>query len=126
MVTVDNSEFSAYAADLERAARDLPKEIRGVVSKGALNIKNQMNKDLAHSTHFGGVAGSVSYDLRGSGATVEAEIGPEKGAPGSLANVAFFGTSRGGGTVADPAIALNDEAPRFHKALEDLMAKALQ
>ena len=44
---------------------------------------------------------------------VSAVIGPEKGAPGSLANVAYFGTSRGGGTVADPEDALQEEADAF-------------
>ena len=29
---------------------------------------------------------------------ISAEIGPTKGGAGSLANIAFFGTARGGGT----------------------------
>lgn len=125
-VTVDNHEFREYAATLDAAAASVSRGVQQVVSKGALNIKTQMIAEALSSRHFKGFAPSISYDITAGGDSVEAEIGPVKGAPGSLANIAYFGTSRGGGTVADPSVALEAEAPNFEKALADLMANAVK
>lgn len=128
MVAVDNSDFRRYAQSLAGAASSMPREARQVVSKGALNIKNDMQDQVRKSTHFsgGGVAESISYDMRDGGGFVEAEIGPRKGGPGDLLNIAYFGTPRGGGTVEDPSKALEREAPRFDKAIADLMESLIQ
>ncbi|MBM9432341.1 hypothetical protein JVW63_01265 [Flaviflexus sp. JY899] len=96
--------------------RKLQKEIPPIVKKGALNIKEAMRKDLMASSYSGinYVASTVSFDeLDGGFAAV---IGPSSGrgrGKGSLANVAYFGTSRGGGTVRDPKEALADEEDNF-------------
>ena len=130
MTSIDTSELRAFASSLVNAAPIAEKEATAVVHKGANNIKNQMNGALASSTHFRGIAGSVNYDMRSGGAFgggfIEAEIGPDHARGGALANVAFFGTSRGGGTVEDPQMALDAEAPRFEKALADLAEKAIR
>lgn len=127
---IDNSDFAAYAEALLGSVKATEKGVHGVVKRGAMNIKKQMNAELAASKHFKGIAGSVTYDMRESGAfgggVVEAEIGPDKGRKGgALANIAYFGTSRGGGTVADPRVALEAEEPKFIKALEDLIGRGL-
>ena len=129
-VTVDNSDFRRFAAQILESVDATEKGVGRVVQRGAMNIKKQMNADLAASKHFKGAAGSVTYDIRSSaafgGGAVEAEIGPDKNRKGGpLGNIAYFGTSRGGGTVPDPSVALNAEEPRFEKALADLMGKGL-
>jgi len=124
-VTIDTSEFRAAAAAMGEGLSRLPREVRAVVSKGALNMKTAMNADFRKSRHFKGIAGAVSYDMAGNAYYSEAQIGPEKGAPGSLANIAYFGTSRGGGTVTDPQVRLDDEAPRFEQALAEVAEKAV-
>lgn len=126
MVTVDNSDFARAAQELAAGVAAIDRGVRQVVSKGALNIKQDMQARVRESTHFSGrgVAESINYDLRDGNGFSEAEIGPAKGGPGDLMNVAYFGTSRGGGSVEDPVEAMNREAPRFDKALADLMAKA--
>lgn len=128
MTTVDNSDFRRYAASLAAAAESVPREARQVVSKGALNIKTDMQSQVRKSTHFSGrgVAESISYDMREGAGFTEAEIGPVKGTPGDLLNIAYFGTSLGGGTVEDPGEALKREEPKFAKALADIMAKAVK
>lgn len=126
MIEVDTSELRALAADLGRAPDKVQQGIRPVLAKGALNIKTEMQMDLASSTHFRGITFSVSYDTKVDAGGVEAEIGPDKGrAGGALANIAYFGTSRGGGTVPDPQVALAAEAPRFEQALADLLGDLL-
>lgn len=120
-VRVDVSELRALAVDMARIPEKVQRGVRPVVSKGALNIKQELQMDLASSQHFSGIAFSPSYDIKVDAGGVEAEIGPDKNRyGGALANVAIFGTSRGGGTVPDPSVALMAEAERFEKALGDL------
>ena len=80
---------------------------------------------MASSRHFGQVASAISYDLQDRAGSVEAVIGPTKGSPGSLGNIAYFGTSRGGGTVPDPMGALEKEAPSTAEHLLALLASHL-
>ena len=122
-INFDSSEVRALAADLTAAGDAVQGKAYGVVSKGAVNIKTQMRMEMYGSRSFRGVGSSISYDIHGGDVfgvgVIEAEIGPETGggSPGSLANVAYFGTSRGGGTVPDPQGALDAELPRFEAAL---------
>jgi hypothetical protein len=121
-VSVDVSEVREFAADLTRIPGELGRHLIPVLSKGALNIKNQMREDFAASGNAGFryVGRTVSYDMETEGSELSAEIGPDKPS-GALANVAIFGTARGGGTVPDPREALEAEAPVFEKALGDLV-----
>ena len=133
MSTIDTSQLRELAQQFERAAQAAPTEVRKVVSRGALNIKRAWRTDIEGSAHFnrrgrggrGGDAGrSVSYDLRRSGNTYEAEIGPDKSRSGqaALLNIAHFGGANGGGgTLNNPQAYLDAEAPSF----EDWMARAV-
>ena len=124
-MAVDASELRALIADLREAPQLVRREARAVISKGALNIKNQMRDEVAKSRHFR-FAHTVSYDLKANGDTIEAEIGPETGGVGSLAGFAYFGgVNGGGGTVPDPQGALDAEAPNVEKYLAELAEKAL-
>lgn len=121
-VSFDVSELRTLATDLKRIPDNVQRGVRPVVSKGALNIKNQLASEMGGSTHFGQIKGSVSYDIKVGGDGIEAEIGPDKGrGGGALANVAYFGTSRGGGTVPDPSGALATESDKFESALSKLL-----
>lgn len=118
-IDIDTSEVRALAHDMARVDSSLTRHLTPVVKKGATNIKKTMQADLRQSSNAGFqyVARTVSFDLFDSGLT--AEIGPSKPL-GALANVAYFGTSRGGGTVRDPREALNEEADRFVSELEKM------
>lgn len=116
-VSIDTSEIRTLAADMRAIDSRLARWVRPVVSKGAQNIKSAMRSDAQQSTHFH-FAEAIAYDIKGDG--YEAEIGPEKGSPGSIANIAYFGTPRGGGTVRDPQEAANDELPNFRRELAKL------
>ena len=140
-MAVDASELRALIADLSSAPKLVRSEARAVVSKAALNIKDQMRDDAAESVHFKQLAGAINYDIRGRGDTIEAEIGPAAKGAGLIAGIAYFGGSPwsgrkkpgrgwqqgpgGGGTVADPQGALDAEAPNVEKYLDALVAKAL-
>lgn len=120
-ISIDAHEVRELAADFTRIPGELSRHAIPVLSKGALNIKNQMRESFEASGNAGFrfVGRTVSYDLTTEGNELSAEIGPTK-PEGALANVAIFGTPRGGGTVADPREALEAEGPRFEKALADL------
>lgn len=123
MISIDASEAGVLAADMRAVDSRLTRWVGPVIEKGANNIKKELQAEMRTSSSFGVVAPGISYDLTSSGSSFEAEVGPVKGSPGSLANIAYFGGSRGGGgTVADPQGALDSEAPRFADALADLAA----
>ncbi|KQR02484.1 hypothetical protein ASF72_10645 [Arthrobacter sp. Leaf141] len=108
---------------LQAASSDeLLKDVGQVVSKGALNIKQQIQKDFRSSEHFKGIR-DIRYNRNVTANAVEAEISPflENEGIADLVGVAIHGGSRGGGgSVPDPLLALQAEAPRFEEALSKL------
>lgn len=68
------------------------------VKKGAQNVKNSIRDDLKGSGNKAFRSIPVTYTVRETPGRITAEIGSTKGGAGSLANIAFFGTARGGGT----------------------------
>lgn len=118
----DGSGLREFSRAIEDKIRATPAQVEAIMHRGSNNIKRQQQAEMRESDHFKGVASAISYDIRSGGAFgggfVESEIGPTKGAPGSLANVAYFGTSRGGGTVTDPSEALKAEEPNLVREFE--------
>ena len=123
-IEIDTSEVRRIAADATKMPGELSRWLRPAVSRGALNIKRAMQQDLEQSGNAGirAVARSISYDLIDGDHTIEAEIGPDKPS-GALANIAYFGTSRGGGHTRDPIEPLNEEAEAFQKAVADIVGE---
>lgn len=123
-IEIDTAEVRHLAADATRMPGELSRWLRPAVSRGALNIKRAMQADLEQSGNAGirAVARSISYDLIDGDHTIEAEIGPDKPS-GALANIAYFGTSRGGGHTRDPIEPLNEEAEAFQKAVADIVGE---
>ena len=129
-MAVDSSDLDRLAADFTKIPAAMVPKLKGVVAKSAVNTKNIMRKDLRGHKHFKQIAPTISYDLKvhsfGGDGVIEAEIGPTPGGAGSLAGIAYFGTSKpGGGTVRNPEDAMLEEAPNFYeyafKATEGLL-----
>ena len=119
------SGLAELVADLRGLPEHARRDARQIIAKGAVSIKRQLQTEMGSSRHFGQVASAISYDLEDRAGSAEAVIGPTKGSPGSLGNIAYFGTSRGGGTVPDPRGALEAEAPVAAQHLLDLLASHL-
>lgn len=127
---IDTSQLRAFAMELEAKSADTTKQVRSVIEKGANNIKKQLRSEMGASGSFGHLARGITYDITAGGdlggTVVEAEIGMvkkftgEKKAPRRGANIAYFGTSKGGGSVADPRGALDAEIPAVEKWLLDV------
>lgn len=113
-VTFDVSELNELVLDLGAAPAITRTRLRSVMRRGAKNINRQLAREMGRSRHFKGAAGAFAhYDEYDDGDTLTYEMGPAKGkwSGGNLGNIAYFGTSRGGGTVPDPEGALRAEAP---------------
>jgi len=112
-----SEDLQQLVNDLERFPTVLYPAVQTVMQQGALGLKDQLNENLAASRHFRGAAGSVTYDGLVDVGAISYEVGPDKGRRGgALANIAFFGTSRGGGTV-DLDGAVQAEGDRTEKFL---------
>lgn len=129
-MSADTSDLDGLAKSFRAIPALMVPKLRGVVAKSALNTKKIMQSDAKKSRHFKQLAPTISYDLKvhsfGGDGVIEAEIGPTPGGPGSLAGIAYYGTSKpGGGTVRNPEDAMLEEAPNFYeyafKATEGLL-----
>jgi hypothetical protein len=120
---VDSSGLRELSQNLGRIAGDLVEDVDKVVKRGAQNAKNEMVADAQASAHFKGMAGSISYDSDYRAGQVAYEVGPDKGRRGgSLGNIAYFGTSRGGGTL-DIEKPLRSEEPNLTRELGNLLGQ---
>ena len=97
-MTLDTSELDKLAGDWRSTVARLPAKFKPTFAKAGLNVKNAINDDLAASGNGGFRRIRVSYDPIPSSEGIGVEIGPRPGGANSLANLAFFGTARGGGT----------------------------
>lgn len=118
-------QIDQLSADLRALPEHARSDARQVIKRGAVSVKRQLVSEMQTSPSFRGVASAISFDMEERAGSVEAVIGPTKGAPGSLANIAYWGGSRGGGTVPEPMGALQAEAPATARHLLDLIADHL-
>lgn len=122
----DYSEVRAFAAAIEANLNTKPRKVRAVVSKGLLNVRDDMRAAAAKSRHFGQIGPTITYEMRGGGdlggVVFEGEVGPVTAYRAArIENIAYFGSSRaGGGTVEDPKFAGEREAPKFADELGKL------
>ncbi len=118
MATVDTSELRALEAELEKIPAEKAPQLKAVVVKGAVNIKNGMRADASGGDSYRHFPRSIDFDVIDGG--WGAEIGPDKGrVQGALGNILYFGTSKNG-PVLDINGPLNREDPRFVDAIADV------
>lgn len=119
------SDLEKLAADLSNAVPVSAAKVRGVVQKGALNVKNDWRAAWSGLAHAPSVDEAVTFDTRVTAGGIEAEIGPDKSKrQGALGNLIEFGSVNNGPTPGgEPA--LQAEEPRFVKALEEITGDLL-
>ncbi|MEV7358204.1 hypothetical protein [Kitasatospora sp. NPDC091276] len=119
-MSIDISGLEALVADLARAGVQAERGARGVVSKGALNIKRdwQANARASSGRYAPHYPASIGYDLETTPVGTSAVIGPDKGGPqGGLGNLLEFGSAHNP-PHNDGGRALLAEEPRFLAAVE--------
>ncbi|BAQ32088.1 hypothetical protein BBSC_2008 [Bifidobacterium scardovii JCM 12489 = DSM 13734] len=97
-IDIDVSQVKELAARLAAIPERKHARIAASVKKGAQNIKTAIQDDVAGSSNEAIARIPIAYEMKDTGLVVEADIAPRSGGAGSLANLAFFGTSKGGGT----------------------------
>jgi hypothetical protein len=122
-MSADVNGLRELAATLARSGAEAERQGRQVVSRGALNIKNDWrnNARATAGAHARLYPLSIGYDLhaRPGGGTL-AVIGPDKEGPqGPLGNILEYGTSTQAGHN-DGGRALDAEEPRYFAAVEQL------
>ena len=128
-VEMDLTELNAWTDVLMRAPEVARKDGRAVVSKGALNIKNDARRLAPRGPHTPNYASSINYDVtsdHSATAEIVAEIGPEEGRrQWGLGNLLEYG-SQHNPPHPHHEPALDNEAPRFIAACEALAAEAVE
>lgn len=110
-------------ADLERMQEEGPRQFRGVVSRGALNVKQAWRRGWSGIAHAPHIPRSIDYDLDAQGEEFNAEIGPNMDLgpelQGFLGRILEYGNPEGT-SAPNPAglRALEAEDPRFVAAVE--------
>lgn len=128
-VVFETEQLDRYGALLAAAPARLGALAVGTVSKTMLEAKRAQQLDFMGSSNraFRSIARHVHYtDPQVSGSSVSSRLGVQKSGSGRLANIAVFGTYRGGGTHMHPVYYLNQELPRARSAFAEAIAKALK
>jgi hypothetical protein len=125
-MSADVGELLTLASAIAASGARLEVEGRAVVSRGALNVKNDWRANAAATAgrHARLYPSSISYDIAGAAGIIEAEIGPDKARPqGPLGNLLEFG-SINNPPHNDGGKALDAEEPRFVAQAEVLAERA--
>lgn len=123
MISADGAELELLEQDLHKAAKRLPREMKQVVSKGSLNVKNDWRDRWKGHPKIKHIPRSIGYDLESGPDFAEGVIGPDKDqmqAP--LANIIEFG-SVNNAPIPGGQPALDTEEPKFVKAVGDMAEK---
>lgn len=126
MNIVDLTQVRQLAHDLGAGTGPrLTSTVQQVVSRGALNVKNDAVRLISGHPRSRHYPRSISYDLEVRGHEISAEIGPDKDrTQGALGNILEFGTSKNA-PIPHLGPALVAEEPRFGPALAEAAARVL-
>ena len=124
MSDFDASELVDLEADLSSAFARTARKVEAVTSKGALNVKEQLQREARGIRHAPGLPATINYDLRTGSDFAEAEIGPREGGAGSLAFF-YYGNSKIGPQLPDPMIALEAEGEKYAEHLLRVVADGM-
>jgi hypothetical protein len=121
------SDLDKLAHDLTLEAEITPREVRGTVSKGAVNIKKDWRQRAQGIEHAPRYPLSIGYDdLNRTSTGYEVAIGPEDSAEnqGFLGDVLEFGGAHNA-PRNDGGQALDAEVPKLTQAIQGIAGKRL-
>lgn len=125
-VRIEHGGLDRWVIKLDKAISDAPDEAAKVVERGALQIKNGARRRVGSPRHAPAYPSSITYETwRGMRGPV-AEVGPDKNKrQGPLGSLIEFG-SINNSPRPHMAPAVDEELPRFEKAMEDLAARIME
>lgn len=127
-VLLDMAEVDLFAAELKGVPSSLSRHAVPVLKRYAQDVKEAQQADFRSSANAGirKVGNAVRYDAVSAGSDgYETEVGVDKDGAGNLANIAVFGTWKGGGTHNHPSFHAMQSYDLFAKALEDAATEIL-
>lgn len=114
-----------WIVQLTKAQSGALPAVERVLSKGALNIKQDAIRRISGHAHSPAYPRAIGYDIYHLPGSARARIGPDKQArQGALGNILEFGTANNA-PIPHLAPALDAEGPRFENALADVAAQLL-
>lgn len=118
-------DLTRLAVDLEASGHKAYVAARGVVAKGANNVKEDWRRRWSGHPTAPALPAAITYDTRDGFTGPTAEIGPDKGKrQGPLGSLFEYG-SVNNAPIPGGAPALDLEAPKFEKALADVAERLL-
>ena len=97
-LTIDASELSELGRRMALAQTVVKPQLAATVKKAAQNVKTAIESDVGASSNAGLRQVRIGYETGSTGTAEYADVSPREGGSSNLANIAFFGTARGGGT----------------------------
>lgn len=122
-VDIDTAELTRFANGLARRRVTFLAEVSAVVSKASVNIKKDMQAEIATHKHFKRAGADIRFEMTGLSSEVFVETGRGPGHQGGLAWIAAYGTSTQPPSW-DHTAALHREAPAFERFLGEVAARA--
>lgn len=121
----DLSDLHRLTSDLGRVPGKAVPPLTAATRTSARNIRDAMRSDAAGISHAPHFAKAITDEMKPRLGVVGTEIGPDKDLrQGALGNVLYFGTSKNG-PVLDLHGPLDREAPKFAKAVGDIIEDIL-
>lgn len=126
MIRVETYGFEALAADLERAGKDITKEVAKVTGKACGNIKRDAQRRVRGNPHLPHLARSFTYDVKTSETTVTGEVGAEHERPQGKLDVFIENGTPTSAPIPHWAPAADKEVPVWESYLEKAAADLLE
>lgn len=95
---IDASELTELGRRMALAQTVVRPKLAATAKKAAQNVKTAIEEDVQSSSNAGLRKIGIGYETGSDGTTEYADVSPREGGASNLANIAFFGTARGGGT----------------------------
>jgi len=109
--------LDAWIVELTKAESQVTAQAEAVLTKGALNIKNDWRERWTGHPHFTALPFSIGFDIYHLPGSARAQIGPDKNMrQGALGNIIEFGTEKNA-PIPGGLPALDAETPRFEMQL---------
>lgn len=122
---IDASELTELGRRMALAQTVVRPQLAATVKKAAQNVKTAIESDVGASSNAGLRQVRIGYETGSTGTGEYADVSPREGGASSLANIAFFGTARGGGTHRFYEHA-EDELPTLADYVADAAGDALE
>lgn len=126
-MSVETDGLREWQATLHEAFETVPEETAKVTSKGCLNIKRDWQRRWRGHPHISQLPYMINYDVVSARDNISGQVGPDldRGGQAPLGGIIEYGSPTSA-PIPGGLPALEEEAPRYEKALADMAVKLLE